>query len=59
VPGHGAPAGRETALRILDEDVAYLDALGRGDERPALPKGRDSREQRRIHAANLEVIRSA
>jgi glyoxylase-like metal-dependent hydrolase (beta-lactamase superfamily II) len=26
VPGHGAPMTRADALRILDEDVAYLDA---------------------------------
>ena len=53
VPGHGAPNDRETALRLLDEDVDYLDALERGDEKPALPKGRDDLEQRDIHARNL------
>ena len=56
VPGHGAPNDRETALRILDEDVEYLDALERGAEKPALPKGRDSGEQRDIHARNLKVL---
>ena len=59
VPGHGAPNDREATLRILDEDVDYLDALERGEEKPALPKGRDSAEQRDIHARNLGVIRSA
>jgi glyoxylase-like metal-dependent hydrolase (beta-lactamase superfamily II) len=53
VPGHGSPHPRDTALRILDEDVDYLDALERGDERPKLPKGRDSTRQRAIHSANL------
>ena len=53
VPGHGSPHDRDAALRILDEDVEYLDALERGEERPALPRGRDSRRQRAIHAANL------
>jgi glyoxylase-like metal-dependent hydrolase (beta-lactamase superfamily II) len=53
VPGHGAPQRRDGALRILDEDADYLDALERCDERPALPEGRDTREQRRIHAENL------
>jgi glyoxylase-like metal-dependent hydrolase (beta-lactamase superfamily II) len=57
VPGHGAPQGSDAALRILDEDVDYLDALERGEER--LPKDRDGREQRKIHARNLAVIRSA
>jgi glyoxylase-like metal-dependent hydrolase (beta-lactamase superfamily II) len=53
VPGHGAPSERETALRILDEDADYLEALERGDERPTLPAGRNTRTQRRIHAENL------
>ena len=53
VPGHGSPHDQDTALRILDEDVAYLDALERGEERPALPEGRSSRAQRRLHAENL------
>lgn len=53
VPGHGSPHDRETALRILDEDAAYLDALVAGAERPPLPPGRDTRRQRQIHADNL------
>ncbi|HMJ95675.1 MAG TPA: MBL fold metallo-hydrolase [Thermoleophilaceae bacterium] len=56
VPGHGAPHGRDAALRILGEDVDYLDALERGEERPTLPKGRDSKEQRRIHEGNLARV---
>jgi glyoxylase-like metal-dependent hydrolase (beta-lactamase superfamily II) len=53
VPGHGAPHDRERALRIIDEDVDYLDALERGDERVNLPAGRDTKRQRAIHAENL------
>jgi glyoxylase-like metal-dependent hydrolase (beta-lactamase superfamily II) len=56
VPGHGVPHGRDEALRILEEDVDYLDVLERGEERPSLPKGRDSREQRKIHAENLQRL---
>jgi glyoxylase-like metal-dependent hydrolase (beta-lactamase superfamily II) len=56
VPGHGAPHDRETALRLLDEDVDYLDALERGEERPELPQGRDSKAQRAIHAENLTRV---
>lgn len=56
VPGHGAPQPRDAALRLLDEDSAYLDALERGDERPTLPAGRDSTRQRAIHTANLLAI---
>jgi glyoxylase-like metal-dependent hydrolase (beta-lactamase superfamily II) len=56
VPGHGAVHGRETALRLLNEDLGYLDLLERGDERPTLPKGRDSARQREIHAENLSRL---
>jgi glyoxylase-like metal-dependent hydrolase (beta-lactamase superfamily II) len=56
VPGHGAPLGRDHTLRILDEDVDYLDALERGEERPALPAGRDSAHQRELHGANAQAI---
>ena len=35
VPGHGAPMPRDAALRILEEDIAYLDA-------GTVPKGRFS-----------------
>jgi glyoxylase-like metal-dependent hydrolase (beta-lactamase superfamily II) len=53
VPGHGSPHDRPGALAILDEDLEYLDGLERGDERGALPAGRDTRRQRAIHAENL------
>ena len=55
-PGHGSPHSRDTALRILDEDVNYLDALDRGEERPSLPQGRDTKRQRAIHAENLATL---
>ncbi|HEY1358443.1 MAG TPA: MBL fold metallo-hydrolase [Thermoleophilaceae bacterium] len=55
VPGHGAMLSRDTALKLLDEDVDYLDALEAGSEGPALPAGRDTVEQRRIHAENLDM----
>lgn len=56
VPGHGAPHGSEVCLRLLDEDLDYLDALERGEERPRLPDGRDTTEQRRIHGENLTRV---
>ncbi len=52
VPGHGPYHGRDTALRLLDEDVDYLDALERGDEKIGLPEGRSTKAQRQIHAEN-------
>jgi glyoxylase-like metal-dependent hydrolase (beta-lactamase superfamily II) len=56
VPGHGSPHDRGVALRILDEDAGYLDALERGEERPTLPARRSSRRQRRIHQENLSRL---
>jgi glyoxylase-like metal-dependent hydrolase (beta-lactamase superfamily II) len=56
VPGHGPTHTREAALRILHEDADYLDALERGEERPALPKERDTSRQREIHAENLTLL---
>ncbi len=53
VPGHGAPLSREAALRILDEDVDYLDALEREGEAAKLPSGRDTARQREIHTRNV------
>jgi glyoxylase-like metal-dependent hydrolase (beta-lactamase superfamily II) len=52
IPGHGRPLARDEAQRGLEEDVAYLEALvARGDA--ALPAGRRSGEQKRIHAENV------
>jgi glyoxylase-like metal-dependent hydrolase (beta-lactamase superfamily II) len=59
VPGHGSPHDRETALRLIDEDADYLEALERGDEHPRLPAGRDTKAQRRIHRENLSLIGSS
>jgi glyoxylase-like metal-dependent hydrolase (beta-lactamase superfamily II) len=56
VPGHGPTHTRDAALRILDEDADYLDALERGEERPALPKERDTSRQREIHVENLTLL---
>jgi glyoxylase-like metal-dependent hydrolase (beta-lactamase superfamily II) len=56
VPGHGSPHDSATALRILDEDLAYLDALERGEERPKLPASRDTSRQRAIHAENVARV---
>jgi len=47
VPGHGSPHDRATALRLLDEDLEYLDGFSK------LPPGRDTPRQREIHADNV------
>jgi glyoxylase-like metal-dependent hydrolase (beta-lactamase superfamily II) len=56
VPGHGSPLTRDEALRVLDDDVDYLDALERGEERPRLPSDRDSARQRELHRENLARV---
>jgi glyoxylase-like metal-dependent hydrolase (beta-lactamase superfamily II) len=50
VPGHGRVLDREHALAILEQDVVYLTELA------ALPPGRRSAEQNRIHDENLTRI---
>jgi glyoxylase-like metal-dependent hydrolase (beta-lactamase superfamily II) len=52
VPGHGSPNDRDTTLRILNEDVDYLDGLEAGEAR--VPKTRDTKAQRGIHEENVE-----
>jgi hypothetical protein len=47
--------GRDQAQRVLEEDVAYLEGLlASGDA--ALPQGRRSGEQKRIHSENVERL---
>jgi glyoxylase-like metal-dependent hydrolase (beta-lactamase superfamily II) len=53
VPGHGGALDRETALAILAEDRAYLQALRRDGAGAALPPARRDSEQRRLHAENV------
>jgi len=50
VPGHGSPHDRDTALRLLDEDLEYLDGLKK------LPAGRETKRQREIHEENLRRL---
>lgn len=56
VPGHGRPLGREEAVALLDEDVAYLGALRAAGADAPLPSGRRTDAQRRIHAQNVEQV---
>jgi glyoxylase-like metal-dependent hydrolase (beta-lactamase superfamily II) len=46
VPGHGAPLRSGDALRILEEDIAYL-------ETGALPEARNTPSQQRMHERNI------
>ena len=54
VPGHGSPCDSRAALRRLEVDLAYLDALPAGDPNQPLPPGRDTPRQREIHKANIK-----
>jgi glyoxylase-like metal-dependent hydrolase (beta-lactamase superfamily II) len=58
VPGHGEPMRSEDALAILAEDVAYLDELMLTETTAQLPPSRDTRAQRRIHEANVELLQT-
>jgi glyoxylase-like metal-dependent hydrolase (beta-lactamase superfamily II) len=53
VPGHGAPLSREEALRVLDEDAVYVEALTSAGAEAPLPRGSRSEAQRRIHTENV------
>lgn len=59
VPGHGRPLEKSEALTLLDEDVTYLQALRSDRDRAALPAGRRTGAQRRIHAENVEQLKPA
>jgi glyoxylase-like metal-dependent hydrolase (beta-lactamase superfamily II) len=56
VPGHGAVQSPARALGILAEDRAYVQALAAKGEAAALPAGRRSAEQRRLHAENVSRL---
>jgi len=56
VPGHGPILGRAAALEILEQDLAYLEALGEQGSAAALPERRRSPEQRRLHGANVAAL---
>jgi glyoxylase-like metal-dependent hydrolase (beta-lactamase superfamily II) len=50
VPGHGAPLAAAGALKVLDEDVAYLEGLPDA----SLPEARRGPAQRKIHTENAQ-----
>lgn len=56
VPGHGEPMARARALEVLEEDIAYLEALRAQGERAPLPEGRGDGEQRRVHRDNVGAL---
>jgi glyoxylase-like metal-dependent hydrolase (beta-lactamase superfamily II) len=53
VPGHGPVLDAERALAVLEEDLAYLQALGEQGAEAELPGGRRTRAQRARHSENV------
>jgi glyoxylase-like metal-dependent hydrolase (beta-lactamase superfamily II) len=56
VPGHGRPCDSADALRLLDEDLRYLEELERSGADASLPRGRATGAQKRVHQGNAERI---
>lgn len=56
VPGHGDLLDRTRALSILDEDIAYLDALEADGLEAPIPIARRTSEQKRIHEENAAAV---
>jgi glyoxylase-like metal-dependent hydrolase (beta-lactamase superfamily II) len=56
VPGHGPVLDAPAALRVLEEDAAYLHALRRDGAAAQLPDGRRGAAQRRLHAENVAAL---
>jgi glyoxylase-like metal-dependent hydrolase (beta-lactamase superfamily II) len=56
VPGHGPVIDGESAMAVLAEDSAYLQALSRRGADAELPRGRRTRAQRELHAANVSAV---
>jgi glyoxylase-like metal-dependent hydrolase (beta-lactamase superfamily II) len=56
VPGHGPVIDGPTALRVLDEDLAYLRALREHGAQAELPAQRRSQVQRELHAQNAARV---
>jgi glyoxylase-like metal-dependent hydrolase (beta-lactamase superfamily II) len=56
VPGHGGPLPASDAMRVLEEDAAYLSALAGSPADVPLPNGRTSPAQRKIHRENVARV---
>jgi glyoxylase-like metal-dependent hydrolase (beta-lactamase superfamily II) len=56
VPGHGPVTDGALALDVLDQDAVYLSALRSQGADAELPPGRDSRQQKLIHAENVRAL---
>jgi glyoxylase-like metal-dependent hydrolase (beta-lactamase superfamily II) len=57
VPGHGPVLDSERALRVIEEDLAYLSGLRERSSDAELPVGRRSRVQLARHVQNVDRIK--
>ncbi len=53
VPGHGHVLDSSTAMRVLEEDLAYLSAVSERGAQAPLPPGRRTKAQRQLHSQNV------
>jgi glyoxylase-like metal-dependent hydrolase (beta-lactamase superfamily II) len=56
VPGHGPTLNAERGLAVLEEDLAYLLALGERGAEAEPPRGRRTAHQRRLHGENAARV---
>jgi glyoxylase-like metal-dependent hydrolase (beta-lactamase superfamily II) len=56
VPGHGPVIGSALAHELLEQDIAYLEQLHSRGADAELPDGRRTRQQRKLHAANVAAL---
>jgi glyoxylase-like metal-dependent hydrolase (beta-lactamase superfamily II) len=56
VPGHGGVMDSAKAEIVLDEDVTYLTELRERGAGAELPESRRSRQQRQVHAENVQAL---
>lgn len=59
LPGHGEALGREDAVRVLEEDLAYVHELRTRGGAAELPRGRRTRRERTVHAQNVAALAPA
>jgi glyoxylase-like metal-dependent hydrolase (beta-lactamase superfamily II) len=56
VPGHGHALDSTTAIRVLDDDLAYLRAVQDTGAQAPLPSGRRTKVQRELHRQNVAGV---
>ncbi|MFI5010462.1 MAG: MBL fold metallo-hydrolase, partial [Solirubrobacterales bacterium] len=55
VPGHGHVLDSSAAMRVLEEDLAYLEAVRERGAHAQLPPARRTKAQRQLHSQNVAM----